>query len=780
MPELRCASTESVAAFKAPFQRGFLLVGWIGIMDNLASGCLITTLVLAGTLSVQAFESGFNEFEPDVPQVLTPVRLQQPQVEVPASVTVITAEQIRLWGMKDIAAVLRMVPGMFVSTSLYTNSSNVVYHSGASSLARRLEVLVDGRSVYQAAFATVDWQRLNIALEDIERIEITRGPSAASYGLNAFQGVIHIITRHPADSADAAVVAAYGSQQRRHGYASLTLNSAQQWYNRVSVFADREGEFGGFHADSGRVGGLPDLSQVKGINWSSVLNVDDRHEFSWQLSRQQIQGESLGDSNYQVSSPRTVNTNDVAWGRWDFSASADHQLRLQAYWQNDEREETFRTCSPTFGFDPQLGVLHRENRDLAEGLAYGILPLLDDQVSTTNKQQIVQVYQLLAAGQLTPETLQGAIEAAGGNKIATVTQSQFDRAQQMVARLVASNALTEISCGNGWVDVDQQRTDIELQDTVRWNEHWRSVQGISYRRDEVDSETYFGRRLTAEQWMAFINSEYRSGPAWLWSASLQYTHEKDNGSSYSPRLALNYLLSTEQSVRLQYAKSHRSPDLAERYLDATSAVDNISQPNYLDITSGRLFLRASAEGWSDNLKNEEVDAWEFGYFANLSRYRLQWDIKIFREQLKRLLSSQVSLANTDLRNSGNAVNKGIEAQLHWRPVSGHALWLTFLNQRRNADNEKELYVGADQSVRFIWSHNGALSESSLGFILDEDSDARKDPEFRLRNQILLARLGWKTGWGDWSVTSEYDLLSENLRTERDPKWLVWGEYRFNW
>lgn len=749
-------------------------------MDNLASGCLITSLVLLGTISVQASELGFDEFEPDVPQVLTPVRLQQPQVEVPASVTVITAEQIRLWGMKDIAAVLRMVPGMFVSKSLDTNSSNVVYHSGASSLARRLEVLVDGRSVYQAAFATVDWQQLNIALEDIERIEITRGPSAASYGLNAFQGVIHIITRHPADSPDVAVVAAYGSQQRRHGYASVAFNGRPQWHNRVSVFADREGEFGGFHANSGRVGGLPDLSQVKGINWSSSLDVDDRHEFSWQLSRQQTQRESLADSNYQVTSPRIVNTNDVAWGRWDFNASAEHQVRLQAYWQSDDREESFRACTPTFGFDPQLGLLHRENRGLAEGLAYGILPLSDDQVPASRKQQITQIYQLLAAGQLTPATLQGAIETAGGNKIDAITQSQFDRAQQMVERMVAGNALTEVSCGTGDLDIYQQRTDIELQDTVRWNENWRSVQGVSYRRDEVNSETYFGRRLSSEQWMAFINSEYRSGPDWLWSASLQYTHDKDNGSSYSPRLALNYLLSTEQSVRLQYAKSHRSPDLAERYLDATSAVHDISQPNYLNIRNGRLFLRASADGWRDTLKNEEVDAWEFGYFASLSRYRLQWDIKIFREQLKRLIGSQASLANTDLRNAGNMENQGVEAQFQWQPTNGHSLWLTLLNQRRKADNLKELYIGADQSVRFIWSRSGDAIESSFGFIVDEDSGARKDPRFRLRNQILLARLGWKTAWGDWSVTSEYDLLSENLRTERDPKWLVWGEYRLSW
>ncbi|MAS26344.1 MAG: hypothetical protein CMH99_13390, partial [Oceanospirillaceae bacterium] len=336
-------------------------------------------------------------FEPDIPQVLTPVRLQQPLAEVPASVTVITAEQLRLWGVEDLPSAFRFVPGMFVARELTSNSSTVLYHSGDVSLARRLEVLVDGRSVYKASFANVDWDQLNIALEDIERIEITRGPSASSYGMNAFQGVIHIITRHPADSSPLRIAAEYGSESRRRGYASAThLTPASQ--QRLSVFGWQEGDAGDYHADGGLVGGVPDFNQVKGFNLSGAWQSGADSTLRWQLGRQQLKRDQMADSNFQVDSPQQESISDVAWLKWKTQVSPDHEVQLQGYWQGENNEVEYRGCAPSVAFDPALAALYRSNPDLMNVVAGALLSLQSDGLAADERSQIEQIFTAVAMG----------------------------------------------------------------------------------------------------------------------------------------------------------------------------------------------------------------------------------------------------------------------------------------------------------------------------------------------------------------------------------------------
>src|SRR5690554_7778144 len=125
-----------------------------------------------------------------IPEVLTATRLKQPKAETPASVTVISAEQIQALRARNIPEVLRFVPGMFVDHSQSESSDTVIYHASSQNFTRRLQVLIDGRSVYNAAVAPVIWDNIPLAVEDINRIEIIRGPSSATYGANAFLATI--------------------------------------------------------------------------------------------------------------------------------------------------------------------------------------------------------------------------------------------------------------------------------------------------------------------------------------------------------------------------------------------------------------------------------------------------------------------------------------------------------------------------------------------------------------------------------------------------------------
>lgn len=141
-----------------------------------------------------------EEYFADIPVVLTATRLAQPVTEAPAATTVIDREMIMASGAKNIADLFRLVPGFVVSNN-DGHSPIVMYHGLSDHYSRRMQVLVDGRPVYLPSTGGVEWTDLALSIEDIERIEVIRGPNAASYGTNAFLSVINITTYHATETA---------------------------------------------------------------------------------------------------------------------------------------------------------------------------------------------------------------------------------------------------------------------------------------------------------------------------------------------------------------------------------------------------------------------------------------------------------------------------------------------------------------------------------------------------------------------------------------------------
>ncbi len=166
---------------------------WIG-RGGLVALCLLPCAAHAAITEA--------DFLDEVPVVLSASRLSQPLNETPAAVTVIDADMIRASGFRDIPDLFRLVPGFTVA---YTrdNTWGVGYHGLADAFSRRMQVLIDGRSVYTPGFGEVPWASLPLSVEDIERIEVVRGPNSAAYGSNAFLGIIDIITKDSAQVAGA-------------------------------------------------------------------------------------------------------------------------------------------------------------------------------------------------------------------------------------------------------------------------------------------------------------------------------------------------------------------------------------------------------------------------------------------------------------------------------------------------------------------------------------------------------------------------------------------------
>ncbi|MGB0468484.1 MAG: TonB-dependent receptor plug domain-containing protein [Pontibacterium sp.] len=186
------------------------------------SGTITTSLALSFLLvtpSVQASDElpAFTESDlfADIPEITSATRLSQKLTETPAAITIIDREQIEASAATKISDLLRLVPGM-QAYHVSHNKSAASYHGLSDDFPGRMEVMVDGRSIYIPLLSTVIWETIGISLDDIERIEVVRGSNVPSQGSNAFLGSINIITQSPLTPASnsAQIMSGYQGEKR--------------------------------------------------------------------------------------------------------------------------------------------------------------------------------------------------------------------------------------------------------------------------------------------------------------------------------------------------------------------------------------------------------------------------------------------------------------------------------------------------------------------------------------------------------------------------------------
>lgn len=151
---------------------------------------------------------------PAMDTVVSTVSRQESTVgRSPAAVFVITAEMIKRSGALTIPDLLRMVPGVQVA-QIDANKWAITARGFNNQYANKLLVQIDGQSVYNQAFSGVFWDAEDLVLQDIERIEVIRGPGATVWGANAVNGVINIITKNAKDTQGALISGGTGTEQR--------------------------------------------------------------------------------------------------------------------------------------------------------------------------------------------------------------------------------------------------------------------------------------------------------------------------------------------------------------------------------------------------------------------------------------------------------------------------------------------------------------------------------------------------------------------------------------
>ncbi len=143
-------------------------------------------------------ESDVALLELDLPEVVSATRRPQQSLLLPYAISVITAEDIRQAGVRSVPDALRLAAGVDVA-ALSFRSAAVSPRGMHGFVSRQVLVLVDGRQIYDSWFGGTLWGSWPLTLEDIERIEVIRGPAGVSWGANAVNGVINIITKDPAE-----------------------------------------------------------------------------------------------------------------------------------------------------------------------------------------------------------------------------------------------------------------------------------------------------------------------------------------------------------------------------------------------------------------------------------------------------------------------------------------------------------------------------------------------------------------------------------------------------
>ncbi len=420
-----------------------------------ASAVPIVTLAQPPTEDLQNPDAAY-------PVVITPTRLRQALPDVPASVTVITAATLRNLGIVSVPEALRLVPGMAV-TRAAGNDWRISYHGTNILTPRRMNVLIDGVSVFRPAYSRVFWQTLPVDIWDIDRIEVTRGPNSASYGPNSMLAIINIITKHPKDVAPLSARVVVGS----NGVAQTSVRAAATFDNTtVRVTASGEHDGGYDYLTRSNPQGH-DAIRLKRLNARSSTTFGEATTLDLQAGYVEGANDVPFVDTYQRTFPDASIRDYYVGGTWAKQLSSEHELQLRFNYADYGIKQPWTTCLPTATLLPEMFDLWQVSPPYAKAVLKGDMP---------------------TGGSPEADALAAAAIAA-------------------INRLGPRAA--EPTCVTANQDLFESRADFELQDTYVLSNALRVVSGLGTRSQRAHSQTFFGGSASTDLYRAFANAEIK-------------------------------------------------------------------------------------------------------------------------------------------------------------------------------------------------------------------------------------------------------------------------------
>ena len=491
----------------------------------------------------------------DLPVILSASRLSQPLSEAPNAVTVIDRQMIKASGFRTIADLFRLVPGMYVGNA-GANFPIVSLNGVTDQYSRRMQVLVDGRSVYLPPLGGVDWLDLPLLIEDIDRIEVVRGPAAASHGSNSFYGVINIITRD-AGSLNVNTVTANKGEMGISDVSAHLGKAGNDFDYRLSF---------GYRSDGGdNPQILNDTSSNRIFNLRTAYRLDAENSIDFQLG-----------------------TNDGVYGLGTVGRPQD----------------AFRDMSTTNDFQ-QLGWTHLWSGGDETKLTYN-----------RTSRDFTDPYKCINI---------------------PLCQASFS------------------SQGFGQDTATIQRQDMELQNTTQLGNYNRTVWGGGMRYDYVDQPLIFTSPITLRESRIFAHDEWRATESALVNVGAMYEDDGAGHRSTSPRVALNYHLVPEHTLRASISSATRNPMMAEMYMNTAH---------------GAYWTNAYAPP-ANGLQPEKILSREVGYVGQFGA--LTMDSRIYYDKVRDIImldayvDGNLSNRTDSFKNLFDATYKGMDvtAKYHW-------------------------------------------------------------------------------------------------------------------
>lgn len=263
-----------------------------------------------------------------------PVKLSQ----TPAAIYVITQEDIRRAGVRSLPEALRLAPGVDVA-QIDSVKWAVGIRGFQSRLSRAVLVLIDGRSVYSPLFHGVYWEVQDTLIEDIDRIEVIRGPGGTIWGANAVNGVINIITKNARDTKGALVSAGGGNVNQ--GFLDFRTGGGNNSGFNYRVYGKGTDQGPEYHSDGRQFDDWRRMQAGFRTDW----DVNPRNTITVQGDIYDgLAGESVRVTTLNPPSSPAVEQNALLSGgnvlaRWQHMFSATSDLQIQAYYDRVNRRQ---------------------------------------------------------------------------------------------------------------------------------------------------------------------------------------------------------------------------------------------------------------------------------------------------------------------------------------------------------------------------------------------------------------------------------------------------------
>ena len=303
-------------------------------------------------------------------------RNEENQFTVPAAAYVLTQEDIRRSGLRRLPEILRLIPGMHVA-KIDTNKWEISMRNLQSRFNSTMLVMIDGRHVYTPFFAGVNWEMQDVFLDDIDHIEVVRGPGGSLWGANAVDGVVNIITKHAENTRGVHAYGAVGEGEMDSDF-GVRAGGETVHGTHYRVFAKRydtdSGEYLDGHVSTNT--GLAPPGEDGNDHGESTL-IGFRMDWSQGADQVMIQGNALTSEFNEdrkvanMISPNLIKGENLnLLMRWKRDTDSGNSFSLTSYYDRVGRDDDILNIDEdTFDMDFQHRITFNEH-DLTWGLGY--------------------------------------------------------------------------------------------------------------------------------------------------------------------------------------------------------------------------------------------------------------------------------------------------------------------------------------------------------------------------------------------------------------------------